>query len=108
MPGVARQRRGLRWVILVSAALGGVGCGTARRPPVLAAQPACIVLAARTEPEGLAAERAWLHEHYPGWRLDSQGLGFDGARALDRLVVVDAEGAKHQVCFDITAWFGKF
>lgn len=68
----------------------------------------CVVLEAQSEPAGLAAERAWLDRTYPGWKAKSQDLGRDGERTLDLLVVLDADGHEHAVCFDITAWFGKF
>jgi len=74
----------------------------------LRTREACVVLKATREPDGLAAERAWLHEHYPGWKAKSQSLDRDGVRILDRLVVLDAEGVERGVCFDISAWFGKF
>jgi len=74
-------------------------------PPV--AEP-CVAVDASREPEGLAAERAWLHQRFPGWRMKSQSLDHGDKGVFDRLVVLDAGGAEHAVCFDITAWFGKF
>jgi len=72
------------------------------------ARETCVVIDASNEPAGLAGERAWLHEKFPGWRMKSQGLRHDDDRTLDLLVVIDAAGAEHTVCFDITSWFGKF
>jgi len=73
--------------------------------------PECIVLGATTEPLGQAAERAWLREHFPGGREKEQSLG-QGLppenRVYDDVVMVDAAGIEHRICFDITAWFGKF
>ncbi len=95
--------------------LGGVSACAAPAPATKPAVPAaadptgaCVVLDAATEPAGLAAERAWLHAKFPGWKAKSQDLGRDGEHVLDLLVVLDADGVEHRVCFDITAWFGKF
>jgi hypothetical protein len=80
-----------------------------RKPaPAPGSRRTCVAIDAANEPAGLAGERAWLHEKFPGWKMKSQGLSQDGDRVLDVFVVLDADGAEHSVCFDITAWFGKF
>jgi len=81
------------------------GTAPASAPP---SRATCVAIAAANEPAGLAAERAWLHEKYPGWTMKSQDLARDGDRMLDLLTVLDAAGTEHTVCFDITSWFGKF
>jgi hypothetical protein len=111
-----------RWLLPV-AALVALACrpvAPARettKPTEVPAQPAsqgsesrsdCPGLVADNEPAGLAAERSWLQEKFPGFRVASQSVGRDGERVLDLLVVDDADGARHEVCFDITRWFGKF
>ncbi len=114
--------RARRWGGTVALAVGALifsfGCAgrSAPKPDPLAATPAvkaphCIVLGATTEPQGQAAERAWLREHFPGGREKEQSLG-QGLppenRVYDNVVMVDAAGIEYRVCFDITAWFGKF
>lgn len=76
-------------------------------PP--AERPDCIPLLAHTEPEGFEAERRWLHENLPGWKKKSQALamGREGG-IFDRLEIETPDRVTHEVCFDISSWFGKW
>ncbi|MFN8607124.1 MAG: DUF4919 domain-containing protein [Vulcanimicrobiota bacterium] len=72
--------------------------------------------AIRAGHDGSGPEQAWtalnVGEEYSvcrlaGWRMQSQGLVHQGARAYDRLNVVNSEGKGFSIYFDITGWFGK-
>lgn len=64
---------------------------------------------ATTEPEGLEEERRWLHDQFPGWRKTAQKLVFsDDGRAFDYVDVSTPDGQSHEVCFDISSFFGKY
>src|SRR2546425_2477594 len=67
-----------------------------------------VVLTARTDQEGVQAERAWLSDHYPGHGQYMQGLSTPGKRMFDVLSFTSADGRAVSVCFDITAWFGRY
>lgn len=54
------------------------------------------------------AERAWLNDHYPAHGPYGQALSGKGGRKYDELSFQSAEGRAVFVCFDITAWFGRF
>src|SRR5690349_16873059 len=105
------DRRAAAVVVGLLALLVAASCTTrspksSDRGAVAGSREACVAIDAATESAGLDGERAWLHETFPGWRMKSQGLSRDGDRTFDILVVIDAAGAEHTVCFDITRWFG--
>ena len=69
----------------------------------------CVVISAANEREGLASEGNWLHEHYPGWHKTSQSLVMGtGGKTYDLVSLVTPDKATHDVCFDITSFYGKF
>jgi hypothetical protein len=96
-----------------------VGCATSPRLQVSHARPTpktlysdgdgltCetrIILHARTEPGGVAAEYSWLYEKYPGSRMQSTELGQCGA-AVDNIVSIrTADGRTLEIHFDVTSF----
>jgi len=74
-----------------------------------AQKPACVVTQATSEPAGLEEERRWLSAQYPGWKKTSQSLGTtEDGRLFDYVSVETPDGVVHEVCFDITSFFGKW
>ncbi|SRR5882724_2855068 len=67
-----------------------------------------VVVEAKTDHDGVQAERAWLGEHYPGHSPYTQGLSVNDHRMFDVLTFTSADGRAVSVCFDITAWFGRY
>lgn len=72
--------------------------------------------AIRAGHDGSSPEQAWtalnVGEEYSvcrlaGWRMETQGLIHQGARAYDRITVVNSEGKSFPIYFEITDWFGK-
>ena len=61
---------------------------------------------ARTEEEGMAAEKAWLNKHYPGARVESQAL-LSGPPVMDLIKITLPSGEKRSIYFDISSYFGK-
>jgi len=67
-----------------------------------------VVVEAKTDHDGVQAERAWLGEHYPGHSPYTQGRRVNDHRMFDVLTFTSADGRAVSVCFDITAWFGRY
>lgn len=62
----------------------------------------------RTEREGVAAQQAWLREHYPKYRKSSQRCRVNAAgRQIDEITLSAPDNSEVSVFFDITDWFGK-
>lgn len=71
----------------------------------------CIRIEQSNPRDGAAEEERWLHEHYPGWQKVRGYLAVNenaSGRSLDLLVVAGGDGATHDVCFDITRFYGQF
>jgi hypothetical protein len=62
--------------------------------------------AARTEGAGIAAQRKWLNQHYPGAQIKSQAL-LEGPPLIDQITLSLPSGEERQVYFDISSYFGK-
>lgn len=61
---------------------------------------------ARTEGAGIAAQRRWLNQHYPGARIKSQAL-LEGPPFMDLITLQLPSGEERQFYFDISSYFGK-
>ena len=71
----------------------------------------CVRIEQSNPRDGAAEEERWLHEHYPGWQKVRGYLAVNenaSGRSLDLLVVAGDDGATHDVCFDITRFYGQF
>ncbi|HXH40963.1 MAG TPA: hypothetical protein VNN08_20215 [Thermoanaerobaculia bacterium] len=66
-----------------------------------------VVIDAATEREGIAKERAWIAENYPGAKEVSQALIQCNDKAADQVDIETANAQKRSVYFDISKWFGK-
>jgi hypothetical protein len=71
-------------------------------------QQAVIISQTAGEDTGVRAEYVWLHEHYPGYRLQLQSLKSEGHKAYDVMMIRMADGKSLTIFFDITAFFGKY
>jgi len=56
---------------------------------------------------GVPAERAWISQHYPQARPQSQELIADGGRHYDAIGITTSDGKELKLYFDISAFFGK-
>ena len=59
------------------------------------------------ELHGVAAEHAYIAAHYPTWHIERQALIGHNGRHYDLLSMVEPDGTKATIYFDITDWFGK-
>jgi hypothetical protein len=71
-------------------------------------EQAIIVQGAHGEADGVHSEYDWLKAHYPGYRMIRQAEELGKRKTYDRLDFADKDGKSHSVCFDISAFFGKF
>lgn len=69
-------------------------------------QQAVVIKGAQDEEAGLSAERAWLAQRYPGFRMGRQSLLASGGRHYDLIEITTSQGHK-RIYFDITDFFGK-
>ncbi|HEX4575388.1 MAG TPA: hypothetical protein VH158_09665 [Gemmatimonadales bacterium] len=76
-------------------------------PDTLACDHA-VMVRARSEAEGIAAERTGLDAVYPDHSGGAQALQFKGSRRYDLLFFTRANGREASVCFDITDFFGQW
>ncbi|MDR3372160.1 MAG: hypothetical protein P4L98_00385 [Ancalomicrobiaceae bacterium] len=65
------------------------------------------ITGAKGESDGVAAEYRWLGTNRPGWRRDNQALQHKDGRDFDILDISLGE-QREEICFDITAFFGRF
>jgi len=67
-----------------------------------------VVITASSEKAGNRAAYIWLHEHYPGSRLQEERFNYDdGGRYYNEIKIVTADGKSRTVFFETTAFFGK-
>ena len=67
-----------------------------------------VVITASSETTGYRAAYIWLHEHYPGSRLQREGFAYDDAGTYyTEITIVTADGKSRTVCFETTSFFGK-
>ena len=67
-----------------------------------------IVIKAKNETKGIAAEYKWLSENYPGYTLKSQSLDGKEKRHYDIMQIKTKDGDEKSIYFDITNFFGKW
>jgi hypothetical protein len=60
------------------------------------------------EKTGVQAERAWLAQHYPGHTVNAQALTDSSGKKTDRIEITTADGAKREIYFDISEFFGNY
>jgi hypothetical protein len=64
-----------------------------------------VVVRARTEPGGVAAEQNWLYTKYPGYEVQGQSLGQCGEAAADIVNIKTPDGRTLEIHFDISSFF---
>jgi len=67
-----------------------------------------VVIQAESEDTGVAAEYAWLKQHYPGYRTRRQALASHKEKPYDLITIVTVSGEEKTVYFDISRFFGKW
>ena len=67
-----------------------------------------VVITASSEETGDRAAYIWLHEHYPGSRLQNEGLDYDdSARYYTEIKIVTADDKSCPVFFETTSFYGN-
>ena len=69
-------------------------------------EQAVVIKGAKDEEAGVAAERTWMEQRYPGFHKGQQALLGAGGKHYDEIRITTREGHK-TVYFDITDFFGK-
>ncbi len=68
---------------------------------------AIVIKGAKDEEAGVAAERAWLEQRYPGFDKGRQSLMSSDGKNFDLIEFTTASGEHRSVYFDISDFFGK-
>ncbi|MGA8809201.1 MAG: hypothetical protein WB973_15095 [Thermoanaerobaculia bacterium] len=66
-----------------------------------------IVITATNEHDGIAQEKAWINENYPGAKEVKQALTTCNDKPADQVDIETANGRNVSVYFDISNFFGK-
>jgi hypothetical protein len=66
-----------------------------------------IVINATNEHDGIAQEKAWINENYPGAKEVQQSLIKCSDKPADQIDLETANGRKVSLYFDISNFFGK-
>ena len=74
--------------------------------PVNLGCDALVVIEADDTAEGVARERAWLAENYPGFEVLNETQDQCGEVPVDRVVFVH-EGVQNTILFDTSAFYGR-
>jgi len=61
-----------------------------------------IIVRAKTEPGGIAAEYNWLYVKYPGSKVQSQSSGQCGQAPADIVSITTPDGRTLEIHFDIS------
>lgn len=57
--------------------------------------------------DGIQAEKAWLRKRFPGYTFRGESLRDKGGRQFEVIDITTGSGDK-SICFDITAFFGRW
>jgi hypothetical protein len=66
-----------------------------------------VVIQAKDESTGVAAEYQWIADRFPGYRRVGQALLNKDGRDYDTLDITTSSGEHKKFYFDITNFFGK-
>ena len=88
--------------------VGAPGPSTSVAAPDTIPCDSAVVINASNESRGIASERRWLADHFPGHGGVGQALTRRGNRHFDVMTFKTAEGRPASVCFDIESWFGVY
>ena len=101
----------MRTVCLALLAVVVLGCRTVSLSysggDGMSLEHAVVISGAKNEEAGVAAERAWMEQRYPGFSQGRQTLLSSGGKKYDAIQIATREGHK-TVYFDITDFFGKW
>jgi hypothetical protein len=64
-----------------------------------------VIVRARTEPGGVAAEQNWLYAKYPGHEVRSHSLAQCGEAVADIVSITTSDGRVLEILFDISSFF---
>ena len=64
-----------------------------------------VIVRAKTEPGGVAAEYNWLFAKYPGAKVQGQEPGQCGQAPADIVSITTADGRTLEIHFDISLFF---
>ena len=83
----------------------------ATRPVIIAARGlscnSAIVIDATNEHDGIAKEKAWINENYPGAKEVKQERTTCNGKPADQIDLETANGRAVSIYFDISNFFGK-
>jgi hypothetical protein len=67
-----------------------------------------VVVNAKNESSGVAAEYTWLKANYPGYKVEKQAMINHEGKLYDKMDIVTSNGRNKTIYFDITFFYGKF
>jgi uncharacterized lipoprotein NlpE involved in copper resistance len=67
-----------------------------------------IIINVKTEEDGTNFEYSWIRQHHPGYRMLQQALLFCKKIPYDRIDILDRQGNRVEIYFNISEYFGKF
>lgn len=79
----------------------------AQSPAGTTAESAIVLPGIADDFHGVAAEHAYLSEHFPTWHIEYQTRIAENGRNYDVLGMIEPDRTKTTIFFDITDWFGK-
>ena len=68
---------------------------------------AVVITGAEHERDGTRAERWWIWTKNPDAKIESQAVDSQRGKDLETFVLLLPGGARKNVCFDITSFYGK-
>jgi len=103
------RRRLAGWLVVGALALAAPAqAQPAPQAPAGATIGTAIVLPGiADEFHGVAAEHTYIAAHFPTWHIEYQTLVQQNGGHYDLLGMIEPDGSKTVLYFDITDWFGK-
>jgi hypothetical protein len=71
-------------------------------------ESAVVIEGANNSSAGIAAERKWVTEKYPGFKKVQQSLLHKEGKSYDLIEIETADGKSKSIYFDISGFFGKW
>jgi hypothetical protein len=102
------MRSGVAVVCAAATVAAMVGAASAQpAAPGSSMANAIMLPGVQNEQDGVAAEYAYIREHFSGCRPTQQALLRDGARSYDAIKLAGPGCGTPAVFFDVTDWIGK-
>ena len=71
-------------------------------------QEAVVIVGAQNPFDGIRAEKEWISQQYPEWRLTLQRTAYEGDRCFDCLEFITPDDPEPKAAyFEITDFFGS-